>query len=79
MEFLKIPKMMVYNRYTYESLGFKDIISSIYEELVYSQSSSMLKSIIFVPFDTHIFTTFFCIYSLYKISYYPAVIILDLI
>ena len=47
-------KMLVYNRYTYAFLGFKVIISSIYEVLVRTSSYSMLKSMIFVIFNTNI-------------------------
>ena len=49
-------KMLVYNRYTYASLSFKVIISYIYEVLVHTSSYSILKSMIFVPFNTNIIT-----------------------
>ena len=49
-------KMLVYNRYTYASLSFKVIISYIYEVLVHTSSYSMMKSMIFVPFNTNIIT-----------------------
>ena len=51
MDFLESMNILVYNRYSYASLGFKVIISSIYEVLVHKISSSMLKSMIFVPFN----------------------------
>ena len=47
-------KMLVYNRYTYAFLSFKVIIYSIYEVLVHTSSYSMLKSMIFVLFNTNI-------------------------
>ena len=47
-------KMLVYNIYTYASLSFKVIISSIYEVLIYTSSYSMLKSMIFLIFNTNI-------------------------
>ena len=63
-----IMKMLVYNRYTYAFLGFKVIISSIYEVLVRTSSYSMLKSMIFVRFNTNIITILYFqyIYSLKK-------------
>ena len=60
-------KMLVYNRYTYVSLGFKFIIYYIYEFPVHTSYSSMLKSIIFVPFNTNIITIlYFFVYILYE-------------
>ena len=49
-------KILVYNRYTYVSVGFKVIISPIYEVLLHTSSYSMLKSMIFVPFNKNIIT-----------------------
>ena len=75
--------MLVYNRYTYASLSFKVIISSIYEVLVNTSSYSMFKYtylmfkyMIFVPFNTNIITMLYFqyIYSvkiLKSCSYFP--------
>ena len=49
-------KMLVYNLYTYASLSSKVVISPVYELLVHISSYSMLKSMIFVPFNTNIIT-----------------------
>ena len=49
-------KMLVYNRYTYTSLGFKVIIYYINQVLVHASSYSMLNSMILVPFNTNIIT-----------------------
>ena len=61
-----IMKMLVYNRYTYAFLGFKVIILSIYEVLVRTSSYSMLKSMIFVRFNTNIITILY--FSVYILS-----------
>ena len=56
MDFFLSLKMLVYNGYSYVSLSLKVIISSIYEVLGHTSSYSMLKSVIFVPFNTYIIT-----------------------
>ena len=72
-------KMLVYNRYTYGYLGFKVIISSIYEVLVHTSSYGMLQYMIFFPFNANIITIlYFLVYILWKKSEYPVVVILDL-
>ena len=77
---LKILKMLVYNIYIYISLGFKVIISSIYEVLVHAPSSSMLRSMIFLTFNKNIVTVLYILVYIISenISYYPVVVILDL-
>ena len=68
-DFLSL-NMLVYNIYTYVSLSFKVIISSIYEVLVHTSSYSMLKSMIFLTFNTNIITILYFqyIYSLKNLN-----------
>ena len=73
---LKTLKMLVYNIYTYASIGFKVIISSIYEVLLHTSSSSMFKSMIFVHFNTNIVTI---LYFQYIPSFKTYLIILQLL
>ena len=47
---------LVYNKYIYASLGFMIIISSICGVLVLTSYSLMLRSMIFLPFNTISFT-----------------------
>ena len=55
-------KMLVYNIFTYVSLSFKVIVSSIYKVLVHTSSYSMFKYMIFVPFITNIITMLYFSY-----------------
>ena len=65
MELFYYLKMLVYNIYEYESLGFKVIISSIHEAPVHTSSYLMFKFMIFVPFNTNIITIlYFLVYIL---------------
>ena len=56
------------------------IIPSIYDFIVHTSSSSMLRSIIFVLFNTNIVTILYFLVCILieNFSYYPVVVVLDL-